>query len=88
MWGGLFSTFDCAVKGVRQKEDPYNASKFFGLCILVRCGVAGDGDGVLIVCVRTGSYRGLPDGRRARGARGREGGGKWRGGVCVFTGGD
>jgi import inner membrane translocase subunit TIM17 len=25
VWGGLFSTFDCAVKGVRQKEDPYNA---------------------------------------------------------------
>lgn len=23
--GGLFSTFDCAVKGVRKKEDPYNA---------------------------------------------------------------
>lgn len=28
VWGGLFSTFDCAVKGVRQKEDPYNASMF------------------------------------------------------------
>jgi hypothetical protein len=26
VWGGLFSTFDCAVKGVRKKEDPYNAS--------------------------------------------------------------
>ena len=26
VWGGLFSTFDCAVKGVRRKEDPYNAS--------------------------------------------------------------
>lgn len=25
MWGGLFSTYDCAVKGVRRKEDPYNA---------------------------------------------------------------
>lgn len=25
MWGGLFSTFDCAVKGVRKKEDPWNA---------------------------------------------------------------
>ncbi|KAK1846591.1 hypothetical protein CCHR01_10754 [Colletotrichum chrysophilum] len=24
VWGGL-STFDCAVKGIRQKEDPYNA---------------------------------------------------------------
>lgn len=28
VWGGLFSTFDCAVKGVRHKEDPYNASTF------------------------------------------------------------
>jgi len=26
VWGGLFSTFDCAVKGVRAKEDPWNAS--------------------------------------------------------------
>jgi import inner membrane translocase subunit TIM17 len=23
IWGGLFSSFDCAVKGVRQKEDAY-----------------------------------------------------------------
>lgn len=28
VWGGLFSTFDCAVKGVRKKEDPYNASMY------------------------------------------------------------
>lgn len=25
VWGGLFSSFDCAVKGYRQKEDPWNA---------------------------------------------------------------
>jgi len=25
VWGGLFSTFDCAFKGVRKKEDPWNA---------------------------------------------------------------
>lgn len=25
VWGGLFSTFDCTVKAVRRKEDPYNA---------------------------------------------------------------
>lgn len=24
-WGGLFSIFDCTVKGIRKKEDPYNA---------------------------------------------------------------
>lgn len=27
VWGGLFSSFDCAVKGVRKKEDPYVPSK-------------------------------------------------------------
>lgn len=27
VWGGLFSVYDCAVKGVRQKEDPYNAGR-------------------------------------------------------------
>ena len=31
VWGGLFSTFDCAVKGFRKKEDPWNAS-MFSLC--------------------------------------------------------
>ena len=25
VWGGMFSTFDCAVKGFRKKEDPYNS---------------------------------------------------------------
>ncbi|OZJ06953.1 Mitochondrial import inner membrane translocase subunit tim17, partial [Bifiguratus adelaidae] len=25
VWGGLFSTFDCTLKGLRQKEDPWNA---------------------------------------------------------------
>lgn len=29
VWGGLFSTFDCAVKGFRKKEDPWNASMCF-----------------------------------------------------------
>ena len=25
VWGGMFSTFDCAIKGWRQKEDAWNA---------------------------------------------------------------
>ena len=25
MWGGLFSTFDCALIAIRNKEDPWNA---------------------------------------------------------------
>lgn len=24
-WGGLFSTFDCALQGIRRKEDPWNS---------------------------------------------------------------
>jgi hypothetical protein len=31
VWGGLFSTFDCTVKGIRRKEDPYNASEYWGV---------------------------------------------------------
>lgn len=27
VWGGMFSTYDCAIKGLRKKEDPWNASK-------------------------------------------------------------
>lgn len=25
VWGGMFSTYDCAIKGYRQKEDAWNA---------------------------------------------------------------
>ncbi|MCJ1387574.1 hypothetical protein MMC18_000417 [Xylographa bjoerkii] len=42
VWGGLFSTFDCAVKGVRKKEDPYNAiiaGFFTGGALAVRGGL-------------------------------------------------
>ena len=42
MWGGLFSTFDCAVKGIRKKEDPYNAiiaGFFTGGALAVRGGL-------------------------------------------------
>lgn len=31
VWGGMFSCYDCAVKGLRKKEDPYNASECFCL---------------------------------------------------------
>lgn len=39
IWGGMFSTFDCAVKGYRQKEDAWNAiiSGFMtGGCLALR----------------------------------------------------
>ena len=42
VWGGLFSSFDCAVKGLRKKEDPYNAiiaGFFTGGALAVRGGV-------------------------------------------------
>lgn len=41
VWGGLFSTFDCTVKGIRRKEDPYNAiiaGFFTGGALAVRGG--------------------------------------------------
>ncbi|KNG83104.1 import inner membrane translocase subunit tim-17 [Aspergillus nomiae NRRL 13137] len=42
VWGGMFSTFDCAIKGIRKKEDPYNAiiaGFFTGGALAVRGGV-------------------------------------------------
>ncbi|KAI9230136.1 MAG: Tim17/Tim22/Tim23/Pmp24 family-domain-containing protein [Piptocephalis tieghemiana] len=42
VWGGLFSTFDCGFKAIRQKEDPWNsiASGFFtGGVLAARGGV-------------------------------------------------
>ncbi|KAG9018164.1 translocase of the inner membrane [Tulasnella sp. 427] len=41
VWGGMFSSFDCAVKGYRQKEDAWNAiiSGFMtGGCLAMRSG--------------------------------------------------
>jgi len=41
VWGGLFSTFDCAMKGIRKKEDPYNAITagfLTGGCLAIRGG--------------------------------------------------
>ncbi|KAH9951549.1 mitochondrial import inner membrane translocase subunit [Amylocystis lapponica] len=41
VWGGMFSTFDCAVKGYRQKDDMWNAiiSGFLtGGCLAARSG--------------------------------------------------
>ena len=41
VWGGLFSTFDCALKGIRQKEDPWNviASGFLTGGVLAARGI-------------------------------------------------
>ncbi|GKT60052.1 mitochondrial import inner membrane translocase subunit tim-17-like protein [Colletotrichum tofieldiae] len=47
VWGGLFSTFDCAVKGVRQKEDPWNSAARNGAigCALLLAVIEGVGIG-------------------------------------------
>lgn len=63
VWGGLFSTFDCAVKGIRKKEDPYNAS-MSALSLTLDFGVIGAGwlvggnGGLLItlICMETGQW--------------------------------
>ena len=37
VWGGMFSTFDCAVKGIRKKEDPKSFEDFktISLCTCI-----------------------------------------------------
>lgn len=50
VWGGLFSTFDCAVKGIRKKEDPYNAiiaGFFTGGSLAVRGGYKAARNGAI-----------------------------------------
>jgi import inner membrane translocase subunit TIM17 len=50
VWGGLFSSFDCAVKGVRRKEDPYNAiiaGFFTGGCLAIRGGYKAARNGAI-----------------------------------------
>lgn len=50
VWGGLFSTFDCAVKGVRRKEDPWNAiiaGFFTGGSLAVRGGYKAARNGAI-----------------------------------------
>lgn len=50
VWGGLFSSFDCAVKGVRKKEDPWNAiiaGFFTGGSLAVRGGAKAMRNGAI-----------------------------------------
>lgn len=37
IWGGMFSTFDCAIKGIRQKEDAFNAIASGFLASRIHC---------------------------------------------------
>lgn len=50
VWGGLFSTFDCAVKGIRKKEDPWNAITagfFTGGALAIRGGYKAARNGAI-----------------------------------------
>jgi mitochondrial import inner membrane translocase subunit TIM17 len=51
VWGGLFSTYDCAVKGIRKKEDPYNsiiAGFFTGGSLAIRGGWKATRNGAIV----------------------------------------
>ncbi|RWA08882.1 hypothetical protein EKO27_g6206 [Xylaria grammica] len=50
VWGGLFSSFDCAVRGIRRKEDPWNpiiAGFFTGGALAVRGGYKAARNGAI-----------------------------------------
>ncbi|KAK5045768.1 translocase of the inner membrane [Exophiala bonariae] len=54
VWGGMFSTFDCAVKGIRKKEDPYNsiiAGFFTGGALAVRGGYKAARNGAIMCAI-------------------------------------
>ena len=54
VWGGMFSTFDCAVKGIRKKEDPYNsiiAGFFTGGALAIRGGVKAARNGAIMCAI-------------------------------------
>lgn len=62
IWGGLFTSFDCSVKSIRQKEDPWNAiiaGFFTGSTLAIRGGpktAAGAG----VMCgILLGVFEGL-----------------------------
>ncbi|KAK4112238.1 mitochondrial import inner membrane translocase subunit tim-17 [Canariomyces notabilis] len=47
VWGGMFSTFDCAVKGLRKKEDAYIAGFFTGGALAIRGGYKAARNGAI-----------------------------------------
>lgn len=54
VWGGMFSTFDCAVKGIRKKEDPYNsiiAGFFTGGALAIRGGYKAARNGAIMCAI-------------------------------------
>lgn len=62
VWGGLFSTFDCAVKGIRKKEDPWNsitAGFFTGGALAIRGGYKATRNGAIACAVLLGVIEGV-----------------------------
>jgi len=50
VWGGLFSTFDCTVRGIRRKEDAWNpiiAGFFTGGSLAIRGGLKSARNGAI-----------------------------------------
>ena len=84
VWGGLFSTFDCAVKGVRKKEDPYNASMSDRCCYRIRRRITAGG--CMLIMIRYSHSRILHRGR-AGSTRRHEGGPELSNSLCLFAGG-
>jgi import inner membrane translocase subunit TIM17 len=51
VWGGLFSTFDCALQGIRRKEDPLNSiasGAITGGVLAIRSGVRAAGKSAVV----------------------------------------
>ncbi|KAJ7045464.1 Tim17-domain-containing protein [Mycena alexandri] len=62
VWGGMFSTFDCAVKGFRKKEDAWNAiiSGFMtGGCLALRSGPKGAFQSAVACGILLGVFEGV-----------------------------
>ncbi|XBW35040.1 hypothetical protein QEN19_000604 [Hanseniaspora menglaensis] len=62
MWGGLFSGFDCAVKGVRKREDIWNgiiAGFFTGGTLAIRGGWRSIRNGAITCGILIGCIEGV-----------------------------
>lgn len=61
VWGGLFATYDCAVKAVRKKEDPWNgiiAGFFVGGSLSIRSGWRHARNGAISCAILIGLFEG------------------------------
>ncbi|KAH8920548.1 mitochondrial import inner membrane translocase subunit [Atractiella rhizophila] len=61
VWGGMFSSFDCAIKGIRGKEDPWNAI-LSGFCTGGCLGIRGGPRAMLGSAISCGILLGVFEG--------------------------